>query len=69
MQIEGGRLGVPRIAAEAEDDGSLGGTVSFTQMAAVPEPGTWLMMLVGFGAMGYSMRRQRRSTSLLTQAA
>lgn len=25
--------------------------------AAVPEPATWAMMLLGFGAMGYAMRR------------
>lgn len=28
--------------------------------AAVPEPGTWALMLVGFGAVGFSVRRQRR---------
>lgn len=28
---------------------------------AVPEPGTWAMMIVGFGAVGYAMRRRRRS--------
>jgi hypothetical protein len=27
---------------------------------AVPEPGTWAMMLIGFGAIGFTMRRQRR---------
>jgi hypothetical protein len=26
--------------------------------SAVPEPGTWAMMLVGFGAVGYSMRKR-----------
>ena len=26
---------------------------------AVPEPGTWAMMLLGFGAVGLSMRRRR----------
>jgi hypothetical protein len=25
----------------------------------VPEPGTWAMMLVGFGAIGFAMRRKR----------
>ena len=30
----------------------------------VPEPATWAMMLVGFGAAGYSLRRRRRATAL-----
>jgi hypothetical protein len=29
--------------------------------AAVPEPATWAMMLIGFGAVGYTMRRRRRT--------
>ena len=29
-------------------------------VAAVPEPATWSMMLLGFGAVGYSMRRKQR---------
>ena len=28
--------------------------------AAVPEPATWGMMLLGFGAMGYAMRRRTK---------
>ena len=35
---------------------------------AIPEPGTWAMMLLGFGAMGIAMRRRRRPTAL-AQAA
>ena len=30
----------------------------------VPEPATWAMMLMGFGAAGYAMRRRRRSAGL-----
>ena len=29
-------------------------------VAAVPEPATWAMMLFGFGAIGFQMRRSRR---------
>ena len=32
--------------------------------AAVPEPATWALMLFGFGAVGVSMRRRRRTTHL-----
>lgn len=34
---------------------------------AVPEPGTWAMMLLGFGAVGFGLRR--RSTEKLLQLA
>lgn len=42
---------------------------STAAVAAVPEPGTWAMMLLGFGAVGFGMRRRRRNTSLLPQIA
>lgn len=32
--------------------------------AAVPEPATWAMMLVGFGAIGATMRFRQRKTAL-----
>ena len=34
----------------------------------VPEPSTWAMMLLGFGAMGVALRRRRRPTAI-AQAA
>ena len=44
------------INGENNSTGSLGGTVTIN---AVPEPGTWAMMLLGFGAAGFAMRRRR----------
>jgi len=38
-------------------------------VAAVPEPGTWALMLLGFGAVGASLRRSRRRSSGLLQMA
>lgn len=36
-----------------------GATITGALPAAVPEPATWAMMLFGFGATGFSMRRRR----------
>jgi hypothetical protein len=33
---------------------------SIAQNAAVPEPATWAMMLIGFGGIGFSVRRRKR---------
>lgn len=48
-------------------NGSYAGTIAFAPASAVPEPATWAMMLVGFGAVGYSLRR-RKTTYRLAQA-
>lgn len=32
---------------------------NFGGTSVVPEPGTWAMMLIGFGAVGFAMRRRR----------
>lgn len=45
---------------------SYGGNATFVP-SAVPEPGTWAMMLLGFGAIGFAMRRRR--PAMLLQAA
>lgn len=41
------------------ETGAFGGNVSFAASNAVPEPGTWAMMLLGFGAVGFAMRRRQ----------
>ncbi len=38
--------------------GSYTGNVSWTNTPAVPEPGTWALMILGFGVVGYAMRRR-----------
>ena len=51
------------VTGVAGSNASYGGTLNFS---AVPEPGTWALMILGFGAIGFSMRRksQVRSTSV-----
>lgn len=51
------------IGGTNSDTGVLSGTIT---IAAVPEPGTWAMMLLGFAGIGFSMRRRPRR---LLQAA
>jgi hypothetical protein len=34
----------------------------------VPEPATWAMMILGFGAIGWSVRRGRKSALGLAKA-
>ncbi|MBN9507358.1 MAG: PEP-CTERM sorting domain-containing protein [Altererythrobacter sp.] len=35
-------------------------SLKFTSVPAVPEPSTWLMMILGFGLVGGVMRSKRR---------
>jgi len=35
--------------------------VTFSSSGAVPEPATWALMILGFGAVGYSMRRRQKA--------
>ena len=48
----------------ARGNGSYGGNISFIADAvpAVPEMGTWGMMILGFVGMGAAMRRRRNTT-------
>ena len=43
------------------DTSAFGGNIAFS---AIPEPATWGMMLLGFAAVGYQVRRRRRPTLL-----
>lgn len=47
------------ISGSATNGGNYSGNLRADQIAAVPEASTWAMMLVGFGALGFAMRRRR----------
>lgn len=41
---------------------------AFRVAAAVPEPATWAMMLLGFGVIGFGMRRRREGSATIQAA-
>ena len=45
-----------------------GGTLNVTTVAAIPEAGTWAMMIVGFGLAGSAMRRRKATTRIACAA-
>jgi hypothetical protein len=50
------------IRGESRGLGSYGGDLTFAP-TPVPEPATWGMMLLGFGGLGYIIRRRRQSAA------
>jgi len=58
------------ICADLPGSASAGASSQGCARAAggVPEPSTWAMMLLGFGAMGFALRRRKRP-ALLAQIA
>ena len=45
-------------------NGSYAGTLSFARLAAaVPEPGAWALMIVGFGGAGAVLRRRKTAAT------
>lgn len=61
--------GTNTLTVEGQGRGAYSGVLSFSfrNQNAVPEPGTWAMMLMGFGATGFALRRRRSNE--LTQIA
>ena len=59
VQLGNGAHTIEVVGSLLGPTGSYSGTLN---VAAVPEPATWAMMLIGFGAIGFSMRRRPRAT-------
>ena len=58
------------LVESALNDGAHGTVLDLSHEAsAVPEPKTWATMLLGFGILGFSIRRKRRSSGKLAQTA
>lgn len=55
-----------RFSQDAPDIGLVGSSESLA--AGVPEPATWLALIVGFGATGAAMRRRRRAETIVSFA-
>lgn len=47
----------------------LGSVVQGNTPITAPEPATWAMMLIGFGAIGYALRRRRAGTPAMVHHA
>ena len=39
------------------------GNITFVQIGRIPEPATWLMMFLGFGSLGFVIRRRKPGAS------
>lgn len=53
-------VGADFINSDRKTDG-----FKFTNLAVVPEPGTWAMMIAGFGLVGAAMRRRGSKNNLI----
>ncbi len=54
-----GALNTLTVNGRNTGNSAFSGTLTFANVPAVPEPGTWAMMLLGFGAIGFAMRRRK----------
>ena len=48
------------VAGTTGGNAAFSGNISLSQMAAVPEPTTWMLMLMGMAGIGFSMRRKEK---------
>lgn len=61
VPITGGVENTIVVNGLSRGNGSYGGNLTFAPNTAVPEPATWAMMLLGFGAVGWQFRRKRNT--------
>lgn len=61
-------LGAAFLPVGDRDDGFKIQSLSVSEVAAVPEPASWALMIVGFGAVGMSLRRRTSRNAKLQLA-
>ena len=59
IPIFSGNLNRLTVNYTANTNASYGGNLTFTPQSAVPEPATWMMMIFGFAAVGFAMRKRK----------
>lgn len=61
-----GKLNTLTVTGVGSGEASYSGTLAFGALAAgvVPEPSTWLMMIMGIGFAGAALRRRRQTVRL-----
>jgi hypothetical protein len=55
----GNPSGILSTSASNDVNAEFNGTYSITEVAAVPEPSTWAMMILGFCGLGFMASRRR----------
>ncbi|MFN3619533.1 FxDxF family PEP-CTERM protein [Sphingorhabdus sp.] len=62
QSLVAGGNNVLNVTGTSGGNAAFSGNLSFSQMAAVPEPTTWMLMLMGMAGIGFSMRRKKDTT-------
>ena len=63
IPISSGALNTLTVMGSGGGNGSYGGNLSFTP-DPIPEPATWALLLLGFGAMGLMIRRRKQQAQV-----
>ncbi|KKI20376.1 FxDxF family PEP-CTERM protein [Sphingomonas sp. Ag1] len=64
INIVSGQENTLTVSGNSRGAGSYGGQLTFTPVAAIPELGTWGMMILGFAFAGSALRVRRRSAKV-----